>query len=65
MAPGLPSVPCRLRHGSNAAWTESWNDLGWRTEQIHAARAHEAAERWVERARQVVQAPIVPVENAG
>ncbi len=35
-----------------AAQIESWNNLDWRAEQIHKARANEAAERWMELARQ-------------
>ena len=38
-----------------AAQIESWNNLDWRTEQIHKARANEAAERWMELARQAAQ----------
>jgi len=36
---------------TQAAQTESWNDLNWRIERIREARAHEATERWVELAR--------------
>ena len=54
--------PARIR--ALAAQTESWNDLDWRTEQIHKARASEATERWVELARQAAQASIAQVESA-
>jgi hypothetical protein len=45
--------PARIR--ALAAQIESWNNLDWRTEQIHKARANEAAERWMELARQAAQ----------
>ena len=49
--------PARIR--ALAAQIESWNNLDWRTEQIHKARANEAAERWMELAR-----PAAQVESA-
>ena len=45
--------PARIR--GLAAQIESWNNLDWRTEQIHKARANEAAERWMELTRQAAQ----------
>ena len=54
--------PARIR--ALAAQIESWNNLDWRTKQIHKARANEAAERWMELARQDAQAPIAQVESA-
>ncbi len=44
--------------------TLSWNDLDWRIEQIHRARANEAAERWGELAQQAALAPIGPTPPA-
>jgi len=60
----LVAVQAPARTRALAAQTESWNDLDWRTEQIHKARASEATERWVELARQAAQAPIAQVESA-
>jgi len=45
-----------------AMQAESWNNLDWRTEQIHQARANETAERW-ELARQAALAPVAQVES--
>jgi len=48
-APALVAVQSPAQ--TQAAQTELWNDLNWRTERIREARAHEATERWVELAR--------------
>jgi len=60
----LVAVQSPARIQALAAQIESWNNLDWRTEQIHKARANEAAERWVELDRQAAQAPIAQVESA-
>jgi len=60
----LVAVQSPARIQALAAQIESWNNLDWRTEQIHKARANEAAERWVELDRQAAQAPIALVESA-
>ena len=59
-AQALVAVQAPSQTQAHAGQTESWNDLDWRTEQIHKARAHEAAERWVELARQAAQDPNRP-----
>jgi len=59
-AQALVAVQAPSQTQAQARQTESWNDLDWRTEQIHKARAHEAAERWVELARQTAQDPSRP-----
>ena len=60
----LVAVQSPARIQALAAQIESWNNLDWRTEQIHKARANEATERWGELARQAAQAPIAQVESA-